>query len=188
MSSPNVWLHLPRKPCGQELSSWQNLNYKWNFLSRYRAVVQSLSMSDPGTPWAAAHQAPLSCTVFQNCFRFMSTELVMLSNHLILCHPLLLLPLILPSIRVFSSESAFCIWSKYWSFSIRPSNEYSGLISFRIDRFDLQSKRLLRVFSSTTIQKHLFFSAQPSLWSNSHIRTRLLENLKLGLYGSLSAK
>ena len=87
------------------------------------------------------------------------------------CRPLLLLPSIFPSIRVFSNESVLCIrWPKYWSFSfsISPSNEYSGLISFRIS---LQSKGLSRVFSSTTVQKHQFFEAQPSLWSNSHIHT-----------------
>ena len=91
-------------------------------------------------PWTAAHQASLSFTISQNLLRLMFIELVMLSNHLILCHPLLLLPSVFPSIRVFSSESAFCIgWPEYWSFSfsISPSNEYSGLISFRIDCFDL---------------------------------------------------
>ena len=88
------------------------------------------------------------------------------SKHLILCHPS---P---PSIKVFSSELALHIrWPKYWSFSISPSNEYSGLISFRIDWFDLLSKGLSRVFSSTTIQKHQLFVAQPSLWSNSLILT-----------------
>ena len=83
------------------------------------------------------------------------------SNHLILCHPLLLLPSMFPSIRVFSNELAVCIrWSKYWSFrlSTSPSNEYSGLISFRMDCLDLmQSKELSGVFSSTTVQKHQFF-------------------------------
>ena len=90
------------------------------------------------------------------------------SNHLILCHPLLLLPSIFPSIKAFSNELVPWIrWPKYWSFnfSINPSNEYSGLISFRID--SLQSKGLSRVFSNTTVQKHQFFSAQPSLWSNA---------------------
>ena len=100
---------------------------------------------------------------------------VMPSNHLILCHPLLLLPSITPSIWVFSHESVLCIrWLKYWSFSfsIGPSNEYLGLISFRMDWFHLLlSKGLSRVFSNTTVQKHQFFSAQLSLWSNSHIHT-----------------
>ena len=92
------------------------------------------------TPWTVTFQAPLSSTVSQSVLRFMSIELVVLSNHVILCHPFLLLPSIFPSIRVLSSESALCIrWPKYWSFSfsISPSNEYSELISFRIDWFDL---------------------------------------------------
>ena len=90
------------------------------------------------TLWTAARQAPLSFTVFWSLLRFMSVELMMLSNHPILCCPLLLLPSIFLSIRVFSNESALCIrWPKHWSFSINPSNEYSGLISFRMDWFDL---------------------------------------------------
>ena len=92
------------------------------------------------TPWTAALQASLSFTISQSLLKFMSTESVMPSNHLILCHPLLLLPSIFPSIRVFSNESALHIrWPKYWSFSfsISPSNEYSGFFSFRIDWFDL---------------------------------------------------
>ena len=91
------------------------------------------------TPWIAAHQASLSFITSQNLLKLMSIELVMPSNHLILCHPLLL-PSIFPSIKVFSNESVLCIrWPKYWSFSfsISPSNEYSGLISFRMDWFDL---------------------------------------------------
>ena len=92
------------------------------------------------TPWTAAHQASLSITNSQSSLKLMSIESVMPSNHLILCHPLLLLPSIFPSIRVFSSESALRIrWPKYWSFSfsISPSNKYSGLISFRLDWLDL---------------------------------------------------
>ena len=92
------------------------------------------------TPWTAACQAPLSSSVSWSFLRFMSIESVMLSNHLILCCPLLLLPSIFPSIRVFSNESALCIrWPKYWSFSYSssPSKEYSGLIFFRMDWFDL---------------------------------------------------
>ena len=91
------------------------------------------------TPWTAVFQASLSITNTQSLLKLMSIELVMPSNHLILCCPLLLLPSIFPSIRVFSNESALRIrWLKYWSFSfnISPSNEYSGLISFRIDLFD----------------------------------------------------
>ena len=92
------------------------------------------------TPWTAAHQASLSMTISQSLLRLMSIESVMPSNRLILCRPLLLLPSIFPSIRVFSNESAVGIrWPKYWSFgfSISPSNEYTGLISIRIDWFDL---------------------------------------------------
>ena len=92
------------------------------------------------TPWTAAHQASLSITNSQSLFKLMSMESVMPSNYLILCCPLLLLPSIFPSIRVFSSELALHIrWTKYWSFSfsISASNEHSGLISFRIDWFDL---------------------------------------------------
>ena len=95
--------------------------------------------------------------------KLMSIESVMPSNHLILCHSLLLLPSIFPRIKVFSNESALCIrWPKYWSFSfnISPSNEHPRLISFRMDGWiSLQSKGLSRVFSNTTVQKHQFFSA-----------------------------
>ena len=90
------------------------------------------------TTWTAACQASLSSSISLSLFRFMSTESAMPSNHLILSCPLLLLPSIFPSIRVFSSESVLRIrWPKHWSFSISPSNKYSGLISFRIDWFDL---------------------------------------------------
>ena len=91
------------------------------------------------TPWIAAHQASLSITNSRSLLKLMSIESVMLSNHLILCRPLLLLPSIFPSIRVFSNESVHIRWPKYWnfSFSISPSNEYSGLISFRMDWLDL---------------------------------------------------
>ena len=103
-------------------------------------VFQSLSCVQLfETPWTAAHQAPLSSTISQSLLKFISIELVMLSNHLILCCPLLLLS-IFPSIRVFSSELALQVmWPKYWSFSLSnsPSSAYSGLISFGIDWFDL---------------------------------------------------
>ena len=90
------------------------------------------------TPWIAVHQASLAFTVSQSLLKLMSIESVMPSNHLILCHHLIFLPSIFPSIRVFSSELALHIrWPKYYSFSISPSSEYSGLISFRIDWFDL---------------------------------------------------
>ena len=122
----------------------------------------------------AAHQDSLSIINSQSLFKLKSIKLVMPSNHLILCHPLLLPPSIFPSIRVFSSESVLCIrWPKYWSFSfsISPSNEYSGLTGW----ISLQSKGLSWVFSNTTVQKHQLFGTQLSLWSNSHIYTWLLE-------------
>ena len=136
-------------------------------LSRVRLFV---------TPWTAARKAPLSITSSWTLLKFMSIELMMPSSHLILSCPLLLLPSIFPSIRVFSNESVLCIrWPKYWSFnfSISPSNEYLGLISMRMDWLDLLAVQgtLSRVFSNSTIQKHQFFSTQLSLWSNSHIHT-----------------
>ena len=110
--------------------------YRWVDVS-----VQSLSCVRLfATPWTAAHQASLSITNFQSSLKLISIELMMPSSHLILCCPLLLPPSIFPSIRVFSNESVFRIrWPKYWSFSfnISPSNEYSGLISFRMDWLDL---------------------------------------------------
>jgi len=129
-------------------------------------------VSDSATPWTAAHQASLSFTISQSLI--MSIESVMPFNHLVLCYPLLLLPSIFPSIRVFSNESALHIrWSKYWSFSfsMSPSNEYSGLISFRIGLISLESRELSRVFSNTTVQNHQFFGAQPFLWFKYHIYT-----------------
>ena len=131
--------------------------------------VQSLSRVQLfATPWTTARQASPSITNSQSSsLKPMSIESVMPSNHLILCCPLLLLPSMPPSVRVFSSESALHIrWPKYWSFSfsINPSNEYSGLISFRMDWLDfLAVQGLSRVFSNTTVQKHQFFCVQPSL-------------------------
>ena len=129
------------------------------------------------TPWAAARQASLSITNFRSLLKLMSIESVVPSNYLILCRPLLVLPSIFPSIRVSSKESVLHIrWSKYWhfSFSISPCNEYSGLISFRIDWFDLLAvqgtlKSFLQLHSSKAS------ILQPSLWSSSHIHTWLLE-------------
>ena len=119
------------------------------------------------TPWTPAHQASLSITNSRSLPKLMSIKWMMPFNHLILCHPLLLLPLIFPRIRVFSNESALHIrCPKYGSFSfnITPSNEHLGLISFRMDWLDLLlSKGLSRVFSNTTVQKHQFFGAQFSL-------------------------
>ena len=112
-------------------------NYQPEIDPMYFVIVQSLSLT--ATPWTTARQASLSFTISWSALKFMSIELVMPSNHLILYHSLLLLPSIFPSIRVFSSESALHIrWPNCWSFSfsISPSSEYSGLISFRIDWFD----------------------------------------------------
>ena len=124
------------------------------------------------TPWTAARQTSLSLTISRSLPKFISISSVMPSSHLILCQSLLLLPSILPSIRVFSNESVLCIkWPNYWSFSfsISPSNEYSGLIPFKTDcLISLFSKGLSRVFSSTAVQKHQSFGAQLSLLSNSH--------------------
>ena len=131
------------------------------------------------TPWTATHQASLSITNCWSLPRLMSFESVMPSNYLILCRPLLLLLSVFPNIRVFSNESALRIrWPKYGSFSfnISTSSEHTGLISFRMDCwFSLQSKGLSRIFFNTTVQKHQFFCAQLSLYSNSHIHTWLLE-------------
>ena len=126
------------------------------------SVQFSLSVvSDSATPWTAAHQASLSITDSRSLFKLMSITLVMPSNRLILCHPLLLLPSIFPSIGVFSNESALHIrWPKYWHFSlsISPSNEYSGLMSFRMDWLDLLAvqgtlKSLLQHHSSKQMNK-----------------------------------
>ena len=125
------------------------------------------------TPWTATHQASLSFTNSQSLLKHMSIESMMPSNYLILCRPLLLPPSIFPSIRVFSSESVLHIrWPKYWSFSfsISPSNEYSGLISFRMDWLDLLAvqgtlKSLLQHHSSraSILQYSAFFIVQLSL-------------------------
>ena len=143
-----------------QFSSLQSLSHVWLFVN----------------PWTAARQASLSFTSSQSLLKFVFIESMMLSNHLILCHPLLLLPSIFPSTRVFFNESALHIrWSKYWSFSfsISPSNEYSGLISFRIGWFGLLAvqgtlKRFLRDHNSNFLPAILitardlrgFFSTQ----------------------------
>ena len=148
-----------------QFSSVQSLSCVWLFV----------------VPWIAARQASLSITNSWSLFKLMSIESVMPSSHLILCHPLLLLPSIFPSSRVFSNESVLCIrWPKYWSFSfnISPSNEYSGLISFRMDLLDLLVVQgtLKSFFPNSTAQNNQLFSTQSSLWSSSHIHTWLLEN------------
>ena len=141
-------------------------------LSNIEGCIQSVQflrsvVSNSVTPWTVARQASLSITSSWSLFKLMSIESVIPSNHLILCRPLLLSASIFPSIRVFSSEPVLRIrWPKYWSFSfnISPSNEHSGLISFRKDWLDLPAVQgTLRVFSNTTVQKHQFFGAQLSL-------------------------
>ena len=144
------------------------LLYCWATRKAYVRVQFSRSvMSDSATPWNAACEASLYITNSWSILKLMPIELVMLFNHLILCHPLLLPPSIFPSIRVFSNELVLCIrWPKDWSFSLTmsTSNEYSGLISFRMNwLISLQFKGLSRVFSNTTVQKHQFFGAQLSL-------------------------
>ena len=118
--------------------------------------VQSLSrVCLFATPWTAARQPFLSITNSRSLLKLIFIESVMPSNHLVLCHPLLLLPSILPSIRVFSNELALRIrWPKYWSFSISPCLEYSGLICFRIDQFDLLAVRLLQHHNSKASVLH----------------------------------
>ena len=133
--------------------------------------VQSLSHSRLfATPWTAARQASLCIINSWTLLKLKSIASVMPSNHLILCHPLLLLPSVFCSIRVFSNESVLRIrWPKYWSFSISPSNEYSSLISFRVDWFDLLAvqrtlKSLLQHHSSkaSVLQGSAFFMVQLS--------------------------
>ena len=119
-----------------------NIHDKNSHESGYRQVIVIVQLPSrvwlSVTPWTAAHQVSLSFAISLSLLKLMSTESVMPPNHLILCHPLLLLPSIFPSIRVFSSESALCVmWPKYWSFSISSSNEHSGLITFRMDWFDI---------------------------------------------------
>ena len=126
----------------KKTDEWTDILYSWAGrlnIAKMVVVVQSLSLIELFViPWTAALQASLSFTISQSLLKLMSIELVMPSSHLILRCPLLLLPSIFSSIRVFSNESALCIrWLKYWSFSISPSNKYSGLISFRIDWFAL---------------------------------------------------
>ena len=151
----------------------------------YNTIVQFSSVQSLrcvrlfATPWIAARQASLSVTNSRSLLKLMSIESVMPSSHLILCRPLLLPPPIPSSIRVFSNESTVRMWwPKDWSysFSISPSNEHPGLISFRMDWLDLLAVQgLSRVFSNTTAQKHQFFGTQLSSQSNSHIHTWPLE-------------
>ena len=149
------------------------VNYYLN--KKYNQIRSDQSLSSLrlfATPWSAARQASLSITISQSPLRLTSIESVMPSSHLILCRPLLLLPPIPPSIRVFSNESTLCIrWPKYWSFSfsIIPSKEHPGLISFRMDWLDLLAvqgtlKSLLQHHSSkaTILRLSAFFTVQLS--------------------------
>ena len=146
------------------------------------------------TPWTAARQASLSITNSWSLLKLMFIESVMPSNHLILCHPLLLLPSIFPSIRVFSNESALLIrWPKYWSFSfnISPSNEHPGLISFRMDWLDLLAvqgtlKSLLQHHSSKASILHFLYS--PTLTSiHDHWKNHSLDETDLCWQSNASA-
>ena len=128
-------------------------------------------MSDSATSWTAACQAFLSIINSKSLLSLMSIESVMPSNHLILCHPLLLPPSVFPSIRVFSNESALCIrWAKFWSFSfsISPSNEYAGLISFKMDWFDLLA---VQVTLESLLHHHS--SKASFLWCSAFLMVKL---------------
>ena len=145
-------------------------------------VVQSLSLVWLFvTPWTAAYQASLSLAISRSLLKLMSIESVMPSNHLILCHPFLLLPSIFSSIRVFSKNFFQFFASGTQSIVasasalVFPMNIHSWFPLGLTGLISLLSKGLARVFSSTTAHKHQFFRAQPSLWSSSHIRTWLLE-------------
>ena len=156
------------------------INFLFSISTLVFRSVQLLSRFWPfATPWTAALQDSLSITNSQSLLKLMSIESVMPSNQLILCHPLLLLPSIFPSIRAFSNESALHIrWPKIGtsaSASVLPVSIQEWFSLGLIGLISLLSKGLSGVFSNTTIQKHQFFCAQPSLWSNSHIRTWLLE-------------
>ena len=151
------------------------IDLHWEYFIIWYSSVQSLSRVWLFvTPWTSARQASLSITNSQSLLRCVSIELVMPSSHLILCRPLLFLPSIFPSIKVISNESALCIrWPKYWSFhfSLSPSNEYSGLISFRMDWLDLLAvqrtlKTLLQYHSSkaSILQSSVFFIVQLLHW------------------------
>ena len=125
----------------------------WSVIYNVIAIVTQLLSHVQlfSTPWTAACQAPLSSTISQSLLKFMSIEVVMLSNYLVLCRPLLLLPSVFPSIQVFPNKVALCIkWPKHWRFSISTSSEYSGLIPLGLTcLIFLQSRRLSIVFSST---------------------------------------
>ena len=157
--------------------SWISISSSFHIHPSHHHFPLLLSHVQPfATPWTTACQASLSFTISWSLLKLMSIELMMPSNHLILCHPLLL-PSIFPSLRVFSSELALHIrWPKYWSLSISPSMHIQDWFPLGLTcLISLLSKGLSRVFSNITVQKHQFFGIQASLWFNSHIHTWLLE-------------
>ena len=174
----------------------KKLSFKWLLLLYHetRFFIQlffSCSvMSDSMNLWTAACQTSLSFTISWSLLRLMSIETMMPSNHLILCHSLLLMPSIFPRIRVFSNELALYIrWPKYWSFSssIHTSVNIQGWFPLGLTGLiTLPSKGLSRVFSSTTVWKHHFFSTQPSLWSHSHIITTTGKTIALIIWTFVS--
>ena len=184
-SHKNLWKLLNQWPPDLNVHTLRATKNKYSQLldSQYLALCSvqfnSSIVSDSATPWTAACQTSLSITNTWSLLKFKSVESGMPSSHLILCRPLLLLPPIPPSIRVFSNESTLHMrWPKYWSFSfsIIPSNEHPGLISFRMDWLDLLAVQgTIKSLLHTTVQKHQFFSAQLSSQSNAHIYTWLLE-------------
>ena len=151
----------------------------WSFCDNFSSVHSLSCVRHFATSWITARQASLSITNSWNLLKLMSIESMMTSNHLILCHPLLLLPSMFPSIRVFSNESILRIrWLKYcsFSFSISPSNEYSGLISFRMDWLDLLPVQETQECSPTLRVKSINSLVLSFLYSpTAHIHTRLLE-------------
>ena len=190
------------QPCGEGVGGpWGSLPgpqfpHQWvGMIAHIHGEVEGRALNIPGplllvhllscgrfftAPWTTPpHQASLSFTISQSLLKLMSIESVMPSNHLILCRPLLLLPSIFPSIRVFFNALALHVtWPKYWSFSISPSSEYPRLISFNIDRFDLLAvQRTLRSLLEHHSSKASILQCQRSLWSNSHVHTWLLEKM-----------
>ena len=155
--APTLWLREPCTHCSDRKTEVNVL------IQGHKAVVAAVELHSHVwlfvTPWTAARQASLSFIISWNLLKLMSIELVMPSNHLILCLPLLLVSLIFLTINVFSNESVLHIrWPKYWSFSIGPSHEYSGLISFRIDWFDLFCSPVCRREEQITSTQSYFCS------------------------------
>ena len=165
---PSVFLSIRVFKCSMDISYLDFATIVLGLPRWYFSLVQSLSHVRLFlTPWTAALQASLSITSSRSLLKLMSTESVMPSNHLILCRPLLLLPSIFPSIRVFSNESVLRIrWPNYWSYSIKisPFNEYSGLISFRMDWLNLFADQgTLKSLPQHHSSKHQLFPTQLSL-------------------------